>query len=222
MKGRSIAYGAAEMAWLEENRTMPIAELYRGFSDRFGRTDVSAANLHALRKRKGWRTGRTGRFEPGQEPVNKGQACEPGRGGRHPNPCKTQFRAGERRGVALRLYKPVGTERLSKEGYLERKIHDGFPLQSRWRAVHIVRWEDSHGLVQPGHALKCLDGNRLNTDPANWEAISRGVLVRLNGGRFKQRLAFDGAAPGIKPAVMALAKLEHETSAARKRKGRSG
>ncbi|WP_419827692.1 HNH endonuclease [Sphingomonas sp.] len=201
------------MAWLEANRMLPIGKYHLAFCEAFGRTDVTAANLHALRKRKGWRTGRTGQFAPGQEPANKGKPMP-----YHPNSAATRFKAGERRGVAVRLYKPIGTERMSKDGYLERKINDGLPLQSRWRAVHLVHWEELHGPVPAGHALKCLDGDRLNTDPANWEAIPRGVLARLNGGRFKKRLAYDAAHPELKPTVMAIAKLQHGAHEGRKRR----
>lgn len=212
MRGRAIPYSAAEMNWLEQHQTEPITEWHAGFVKTFARSDVEPKHLNALRKRKGWRTGRSGQFAPGQTPANKGKVCEAGKGGRHPNSQKTQFRKGERRGVAVRLYKPVGTERLAKDGYLERKIHDGLPLQSRWRAVHLIRWEAENGPVPKGSALKCLDGDRLNTDPANWECIPRGVLARLNGGRFKKTLAYDEAHPAVKPAVMAMAKLRHQAS----------
>lgn len=207
MKGRWIAYSAEEMAWLEANRTLPIGEYHAAFVDRFGRDDVSAVNLHSLRKRKGWKTGRTGQFAKGQAAHNKGQRCAPGKGGLHPNCRATQFRKGERRGVANANYRPIGTERVTEDGYLERKIHDGLPLQSRWRAVHLLNWEAINGPVPPGHALKCLDGNRLNTNPQNWEAIPRALLPALNGGRHKRRLAYDQAEPELKPLVMAAAKL---------------
>lgn len=216
MKGRNIPYSADELEWLGANRTLSIGEYHRAFVAAFGRDDVSAANLHSLRKRKGWRTGRTGCFAKGDAPVNKGKKCEPGKGGRHPNARKTQFRKGERSGVAVRLWKPVGTERMAKDGYLERKIHDGLPLQSRWRAVHLIRWEAINGPVPKGFALKCMDGDRLNTDPANWEAIPRAIMPRLNGGRFKTKLAFDDAAPEVKPALLAIAKLEHRAKSVRK------
>lgn len=94
MKGHWITYSATEVAWLEANRLLPIAGYHEAFSREFGRVDVSAANLHALRKRKGWKTGRTGQFVKGQEPVNKGKPCPPGKSGRHPNARKTQFRKG--------------------------------------------------------------------------------------------------------------------------------
>lgn len=208
MKGRAIAYSAAEMTWLESNRLLPISDYHAGFAAAFGRA-VSAQNLHALRKRKGWKTGRTGCFVKGQEPVNKGVPCAPGTGGRHPNAQRTQFRKGERRGIAVSLYKPIGTERLSQDGYRERKINDGMPLQARWRLVHLVEWEAINGPIPEGQCLKCLDGDRTNCDPTNWQLIPRGVLSRLNGGRHKRRLAFDAAQPEIKPVLMAMAKVEH-------------
>lgn len=214
MKGHPIRYSAEEMAWLEANRTLPISEYQAGFNTAFGR-DVAAANLNALRKRKGWKTGRTGHFSKGHDPHNKGVPCPDGVGGRHPNARKTQFRKGHgRSGVAVKLYKPIGTERMSKDGYLERKIHDGMPLQSRWRAVHLIEWEAVNGPIPDGHCLKCLDGNRLNTAPANWKPIPRGMLPHLSA-RFGMQ--YDEAAPEVKPVIMTIAKLKHATKKARKR-----
>ena len=204
MKGRIIPYSADELAWLEARQTLTVSDLHRAFCEQFQREDVSAAHLHALRKRKGWRTGRTGRFEKGQTPANKGKKMP-----WNANSAATQFKKGVRRGVAARLYKPVGTERLSKEGYLERKIHDGMPLQSRWRAVHLIRWEERNGPIPAGHCLKCL-GDRSDTDPSNWELIDRALLPRLAGGnRFTNRTPYDSAPPELKPAILTVAKLEH-------------
>lgn len=212
MKGRAILYSAAEMVWLEANRLLPIADYYAAFVAEFDRTDVSAVNLHSLRKRKGWRTGRTGQFVKGQDSWNKGKPCPEGQGGRHPNSRKTQFRKGSRSGRAEQRYKPIGTERISKDGYRERKVHDGLPMQSRWQLVQRLEWEAVNGPIPEDHALKCLDGNRLNCDPSNWEPVHRGVLARLNGGRFRKTLPYDEAAPELKPLVMASAKLKHAAS----------
>lgn len=210
MKGRAIPYSTEEMAWLEQNRMLPIAEYHAGFCARFGRGDASKINLHSLRKRMGWKTGRTGRFEPGQESWNKGKTCPEGKGGRHPNSRRTQFKPGNRTGRANHVWKPVGTERLSKEGYREIKVHEGLPMQSRWQLLQRVEWEKVNGPIPAGHALKCLDGDKLNCSPENWECIPRGVLARLNGGnRHHRTLAYDDAAPEVKPLVMASAKLKH-------------
>jgi hypothetical protein len=205
VKGRRIRYSAEELAWIEANHRLPIDQLYERFCETFDRGDVSAANLAALRKRKGWSTGRTGRFEKGQVPANKGRPMP-----FHPNSAATRFKPGNRTGKAALNYKPVGTERLSKEGYLERKIHDGMPLQSRWRAVHLIRWEEANGPVPAGHCLKCLDGDRTNTEPSNWQVIPRALLPRLNGGnRHRKVLPYDEAAPEVRPTILAIAELEH-------------
>lgn len=220
MKGRWISYSAEELAWLEENRTMAIGDYARAFVERFARDDVTAANLHALRKRKGWKTGRTGRFGKGHRPVNKGRKCGPNEGGNHPNARRTQFRSGCRVGRANKLWKPIGTERMNADGYLERKVHDGMPLRSRWQAVHRIRWEEVNGPLPEGHALKCLDGDRSNTDPRNWIAVPRAMLPRLNG-RFGRD--YDAAPAELKPTIMAVAKLENAALERRRsRSGRSG
>ncbi len=216
MKGRAIPYSAEELAWLEANRLMVIFDYHAAFVAHFGRDDVSPMNLHSLRKRKGWRTGRTGCFTKGQTSWNKGKPCSPGTGGRHPNARRTQFKKGERTGIAQKHYKPIGYERLTDDGYLERKVNDDRPFKDRWQLVQRIEWEAANGPIPDGHALKCLDGNKLNTDPSNWEPIPRGVLARLNGGRHKRRLAFDAAEPEVKPVLMAMAKLEHRASEARK------
>lgn len=216
MKGHRITYSADERQWLSDNRTMPISEYHTAFVARFDRSDVSAQNLHALRKRNGWRTGRTGCFQKGQAAHNKGMPCAPGTGGRHPNSRAHQFRKGERTGKAALNYKPIGTERII-DGYLERKIHDGMPFKSRWRSVHLINWEAIHGPLPAGHALKCLDGNRLNTDPDNWQLIPRSLLPRLNGGRTKRRIAYDEAPAELKPTLMAIAHVEQAVKEARAR-----
>lgn len=215
LKGRSSKYSPAELAWLKANCTLAIAGYGRGFRAAFDRPDVTDEQLNAARKRYGWRTGRTGYFQKGQVSHNKGKRCPPGQGGRHPNAQRTQFKPGHRGGVALEKYQPIGTE-LLRDGYLVRKINDDMPLQARWRAVHLLRWEEANGPVPASHCLKCLDGDRANTDPANWALIPRGVLPRLNGGRATRGLAFDAASPEVKPALLTLARLDHAVRAKRK------
>lgn len=173
------------------------------------KTDAYLESPSACRLRRGDNVGAATRFAKGHAPANKGLR----RPGWSPGRMKeTQFKKGSRSGVAVRLYKPIGTERMSKDGYLERKVHDGMPLQSRWRAVHLIRWEAQRGPMPEGMALKCLDGDRLNTDPANWELVPRALLPRLNGIHGH---GYDAAPAELKPTILALAKLEH---AARERK----
>jgi len=217
MKGRPIKYTAEEMAWLEANRLMVISDYADAFEARFGRR-VDPKNLHALRKRKGWKTGRTGCFEKGVTPHNKGKKCEEGRGGKHPNARRTQFT----RGHLPHNTKWLGHERVSKDGYVEISIaetnpHTGF--ERRYVLKHRLLWERANGPVPNGHALKCLDGNKQNCDPSNWEAVPRALLPRLAGkvGRYRRTLAYDDAAPEVRPALLTIAKLAHAARQARER-----
>lgn len=129
------------------------------------------------RIRPGSNIGGSARFRPGQQAWNKGVK---GSTGLHPNCCKTQFKKGCRTGRANNLYQPIGTERVSKDGYVERKLHDGMPLQSRWRGVHLIRWEAINGPLPKGHALVFKDGDKTNTDPANMELVTRAELMARN------------------------------------------
>lgn len=215
MKGRDIPYSADELAWLEANRFMVISEYHSAFRAVFGRDDVSASNLHSLRKRKGWKTGRTGCFPKGNEPHNKGVPCQPGEGGRHPNARKHQFKKGQ----LPHNTNYLGHERVSKDGYVEISVdetnpHTGF--ERRYVLKHRWLWEQKHGPIPKGMALKC-KGDRTNTDPDNWQLVPRSLLPRLNGGRHKRRIPYDAAPADLKPTLMAVAKLEqaiHEKGSA--------
>lgn len=209
MKGRTIAYTAAELDWIRDHASDPRAAMHAAFVARFDRPDVKLTNLNALCKRNRWLTGRNGQFCTGATPVNKGQkgVCAPGSE-------KGWFKTGTRTGRANHLYEPIGTERMSKSGYLERKINDDLPMHRRWRAVHLIRWEGANGPIPPGHCLKCLDGDRLNTDPANWLAVPRALLPRL-AGRWRS-LPYDSAAPDLKPILLAAARLDHAARQLRK------
>lgn len=208
MKGARIGYSDAELSWIKDNCRRPRREAHAEFVKLWDRADVSLANFKALCTRRGWKTGRTGCFVKGQPAPNKGKTMP-----FHENSARTRFQKGQRRGRANHLYKPIGTERISKDGYLERKIHDGLPLQSRWRAVHLIRWEEVNGPIPEGHCLKSVDGDRLNTDPANWMAIPRALLPRLNG---RWSLGYDEAEPELKPYVLAVARLRQAACDARK------
>ncbi len=135
------------------------------------------ASPAACRLRRGDNVGAPYRFKKGQAPANKGLR-RPGWG---PGRMKaTQFTKGVRRGVAVRLYRPIGTERVSKDGYLERKVNDDLPLQRRWRFVHLVVWEAANGPVPPGHAIVFKNRDRNDTRLENLECITRRELMQRN------------------------------------------
>lgn len=186
MKGHRITYSAEELAWIEAHHKAGRRATHATFMARFGRADLSLSNFNALCKRKGWLTGRTGRFSPGQPPPNKGKTMP-----YHPNSAATRFKKGQ----LPHNTKYLGHERVSKDGYVEISIdqvnpHTGFGR--RYVLKHKYLWEQKNGPLPADHCLKCLDGNRLNTDPSNWEAIPRAMMPYL-GARYG--LDYDAADP---------------------------
>jgi hypothetical protein len=208
MSGRAIPYSTTELQWIKRNCGMPRAELHAEFCKRFERTDVPLHSIKNLCKRNGWHTGRTGQFAAGQPSPNKGKKTGPA----HPNQRATLFKAGAAAPNAF----PLGHERLRFDGYVEIKIARRNPYtghKTHFVLKHLYLWEEAHGPVPKGMALKCLDGDKTNTDPANWVAVPRGLLPRLNG---KSGRNYDRADPALKPTIMAIARLEQQTSELRK------
>lgn len=172
----------------ELRRAYPTTQC-RDVAAKLGRSEsavYSQANAMGLSKADGYAAelGRIGaqhpsaiekRFKPGLTPWNKGTHYVAG--GRS---AETRFRPGNRSGRATELHKPIGSERVSKDGYLERKINDDMPLHKRWRAVHLIEWEAANGPLPAGHALTFRDGNKQNTSLDNLELVSRADLMRRN------------------------------------------
>jgi hypothetical protein len=114
-------------------------------------------------------------------------------------------------------HKPVGFERVAGE-YWFTKVSDvrNVPWTVNWKLTHVLKWETIHGPVPAEQCLKSIDGDRLNTDPANWQLIPRAILPRLNGGR-RKRLGYDVAPAELKPIILAVAKLSHAMTRSTKR-----
>lgn len=207
---RPIPYSEEELAWIEERKTTPRRELHRAFVERFGRSDVRLAAFKNLCKRKGWLTGRTGRYEAGSVPANKGKKMP-----YNPNVARTQFKKGHR----PQNTKYLGHERIDGNGYIQVSVAEENPYTGYHRRyVHKHRhlWEEANGPVPEGMALKCLDGDKTNTDPSNWKLIPRAMLPRLNG-RFGR--GYDNAPADLKPTILATAEVEHAARELRRRGG---
>ena len=156
----------------------PVAAVYRhAHALGIPKSAAYRASPAACRLRRGDAVGAAFRFAPGRVPANKGlrrPGWSPGR------MSETQFKPGVRMGVALALWKPIGTERVNGDGYLDRKVNDDLPPQRRWRAVHLLLWEAAHGPVPPHHAVVFVNGNKQDIRLENLECISRGDLARRN------------------------------------------
>lgn len=89
--------------------------------------------------------GRAHQFRPGHATWNKGKPFNSG--GRS---VETRFKPGRPPSEA-RNYQPIGAVRISKDGYLERKVTDDHPIPDRrWVAEHRLVWEAAHGPIPDG------------------------------------------------------------------------
>ena len=138
------------------------------------KSEAYLASPAACRLRRGDNIGAEFRFKPGQRVWNKGMK------GLHIGGEATQFKPGHRGGRAAEIYQPIGAERISKDGYLQRKVNDDMPLQKRWRGVHLIVWEEVNGPLPPGHAIVFRDGNKRNVALENLELVTRAELMRRN------------------------------------------
>ena len=199
MKRRAIHYTKEELAWIKKHATRTRKEAHHAFCATFDRSDVTLKNYNALCKRKGWKTGRTGQFSQGADAWNKGKKMP-----YNANSARTQFKKGQ----TPHNTKYAGHERVTKDGYIEVSVNEQNPhtgFERRYVLKHRYLWEQANGPIPSGMCLKCLDGNKQNTCPGNWEAVERSTLAFLNK-HVPQR--YDSAPDEVKPVILTLAKLQ--------------
>ena len=118
-------------------------------------------------------TGRTGRFEKGNIPYNKGKhTLTVGR------MSETQFKKGHLPHNA----KPMGYERITRDGYIEVKIAERPNRETgekNFKAKHHLVWEAVNGKIPKGHIVIFLDGNPLNCLIENLALVSRAEHLQL-------------------------------------------
>lgn len=120
-------------------------------------------------------------FKDGSVPWNKGSHYVAG--GRS---AETRFKKGQMSGAARHNYVPIGSLRVTKDGYLERKFTDDQALvpARRWVGVHRQVWVAAHGPVPRGHVICFKPGRRSQAEeqitPDCLECLSRGDLARRN------------------------------------------
>ena len=140
-------------------------EIQEIFIKRFG-IYITRSQISAYIKNNHLSTGRTGRFEKGNIPYNKGvHSC--------PKGCeKGWFKKGQ----TPPNHREVGEERINVDGYIEIKVAE----PNKWRLKHRVVWEKENGPIPEGYIVILKDGNRLNTDVDNLMLAKRSWHARKN------------------------------------------
>ena len=146
-------------------------ELTEMFNQRFS-LELTAGQMKGFLARNKLKNGYDARFLKGLIPHNKGKKG-------HNSGKETQFKKGR----LPHNHRPVGTERFSKEGYVEVKVAD----PSTWKKKHHIVWEKVNGAVPKGHLVIFADGDKYNFDIDNLVLITKKQNAIMN--RMKLRTA---------------------------------
>ncbi|WP_286903145.1 HNH endonuclease signature motif containing protein [Vreelandella sedimenti] len=129
------------------------------------------ASLYGWKKSEAHMAEKPGCFKAGSSPWNKGTNYSA------PGTERTRFKKGH----MPPNWKPIGTERITKDGYLQRKLTDTGNPSRDWVAVSHIEWEKHNGRPVPkGHAVVFRDEDNRNFAGENLELISRADLMRRN------------------------------------------
>lgn len=141
-------------------------EICEAFNKKFN-CNIPISTINGYISNHKLNTGRTGRFEKGTIPHNKGAE-----GVHYPGCEKTWFKKGE----IPANHRIIGSERITKDGYIEIKVAE----PNKWKLKHRFVWEQNFRVIPKGHAILFKDQNKLNIDIENLMLISRKELAILN------------------------------------------
>lgn len=106
-------------------------------------------------------------------------------------------------------YKPVGSERVNADGYIEIKVKD----PNKWKLKHRYLWEKHSGKIPKGMILMFKDNDKLNVCLDNLILISRAENMEINRSNDYK---FTGDS---KEAIINLTRLKLETRKAKRKRG---
>ena len=146
-------------------------ELLALMNEKFG-YEFSSQQIKSALRRYNLKTGNTGQFKKYQEPWNKGLKGYMGAN-------KTSFK----KGTIPPNYKPIGTERFAKDGYIEVKVKN----PNVWELKHRYIYKKHHGEIPNGYNVIFADKNISNFDIDNLILVSKAEMLILN----KNKLIFE-------------------------------
>ena len=144
------------------------------------------ASPDACRLRRGEHVGKAFWYPKGHVPANKGLR-RPGYSVGRGRMQETQFKPGERQGVAARNWRPIGTIAIDPEGYRRIKVREARPGEAYgfgnvrvWPLLQRHLWAKAHGPIRRGRVIVFKDGNRANCRLENLACITRRALMARN------------------------------------------
>lgn len=162
-KGQAIKYTLEQLNFVKSNCTLERKELTQIFNEKF-KMQLTVQGLSSLCKRNKWRTGRTGCFEKGRTPPNKGTKGLTGAN-------RTSFKKGQ----SVWNTKPIGYERIDKkDGYIHIKIAE----PNVFALKHRHEWEKHYGPVPDNHVVAFKNQDKTDCRIENLILMSKSEMVR--------------------------------------------
>ena len=110
---------------------------------------------------------RASRFTRGHVPANKGKRMP---AATYAKVARTMFKPGHPNAN----HRPVGSERVNVDGYIEIKVAE----PGKWRCKHRVIWEEANGPVPRGYNVQFKDRDKQNCALDNLYIISRAEQMK--------------------------------------------
>ena len=151
-----------------------LAEMF----NQYFKTNITAKEIAYFRRNHKLKSGLTGQFKKGNVPHNKDkkqveymskEAIE--------RTKKTRFKKGNK----PKNYRPVGSERITKDGYIEVKVAD----PNKWETKNKIIYKQYFGDIPEGHKIIYADGNKLNNDINNLILVSDNEELIMNRHRLR-------------------------------------
>ena len=145
-----MKYEQEHIDFIKAHQGVSAREMVELFTEHFN-IHVTKNQMKGVMYRNNISSGKTGRFEKGNMPHNKGkqmskelyEKCKP-----------TMFKKGH----IPKNHREIGSERITKDGYIEIKIKE----PNLWVLKHRLIYEEHYGKIPAGYSVIFGDGDKLN------------------------------------------------------------
>ena len=163
-----MKYEQEHIDFIKAHQGASAREMAELFTEHFN-IHVTKNQMKGVMYRNNISSGKTGRFEKGHIPNSKGQKMSK----EQYEKCKpTMFKKGH----IPKNHREIGSERITKDGYIERKIKE----PNLWVLKHRLIYEEHYGKIPAGYSVIFGDGDKLNCDINNLILVSRSELLLMN------------------------------------------
>lgn len=163
-----MKYEQEHIDFIKAHQGASAREMAELFTEHFN-IHVTKNQMKAVMYRNNISSGKTGRFEKGNIPHSKGKQMSK----EQYEKCKpTMFKKGH----IPKNHREIGSERITKDGYIEIKIKE----PNLWVLKHRLIYEKYYGEIPAGYSVIFGDGDKLNCDINNLILVSRSELLLMN------------------------------------------